>query len=296
MLYINDRSVIVGKHQNTLNEINYQFVKENEIKVVRRLSGGGAVYHDLGNLNFTFIRRNQNENLVDFRKHMQPIAGVLKVLGLSVEIANKNDLTIDGKKISGNAEHVYKNKVLHHGTLLFSTDLPNLSMALEADHLKYIDNAVKSIKSEVENISVHLKSDIGINQFAGMIMKHIFKNCNDCKNYQLTDKDIKEIQRLVENKYSSWEWNFGYSPSYIFKNKMNLTNANIEISIGVEKGLIKDIMLSSDLVTIKDASIISNALTGCRHEEQSLLNKLKGLKQVFSSDKIFIEDLVNAMF
>ncbi len=153
MLWQNLPSIILGKHQNTLAEINYSFVKENNIPVVRRISGGGTVFHDLGNLNFTFISSGEKEKLVNFRKFTQPIIEVLNHMGIPACFEGKNDLRVNGLKISGNAEHVYRNKVLHHGTLLFSADLNYLNQAIKSVPERFKDKAVQSVRSKVANIT-----------------------------------------------------------------------------------------------------------------------------------------------
>src|SRR5690606_616070 len=153
MLWRNDNAIIVGKHQNTLAEINLDYVQEKNIKVVRRMSGGGAVYHDLGNLNFTFTKTGKERGLVDFKYYTAPILEVLNELGVNAQFEGRNDLLIDGKKFSGNAEYVLKNKVLHHGTILFSSHMPDISGALKANPLKFKDKAVKSIPKPVTNVT-----------------------------------------------------------------------------------------------------------------------------------------------
>jgi len=157
MLWRNKASIIVGKHQNALAEINYDYVKENNIDVIRRLSGGGTVFHDLGNLNFTFIQNvNKNENIVDFKRYIEPIVKVLQQQGVNAKHEGRNDIMIGGRKVSGNAEHVFKKRVLHHGTLLFSSEISNLSKALKVNPLLYQDKGVKSVKSRVANINQFL--------------------------------------------------------------------------------------------------------------------------------------------
>ena len=173
MIYRNEPSVIIGKHQNTLAEINHPYLNEHEIHLVRRLSGGGTVYHDMGNINFLFILSGEAGKLVDFKRFLLPVLTILQNMGLPVEYGGRNDLLIDGKKISGNAEHVFRNRILHHGTLLYSSDLTVLENVLRVSPGKYIDKAVRSVRSKVTNISDYLKSKMTVEKFTQKLYEEI---------------------------------------------------------------------------------------------------------------------------
>jgi len=298
LLYINSPSIIVGKHQNSLAEINTDYIKEKNIIVVRRQTGGGAVFHDLGNLNFSFIQtvEGQKENMIDFRKYTLPILDILLKLGIDARFEGRNDLTIDGKKFSGNAELVYKNKVLHHGTLLFSSKMSDLTKALNVDPLKFRDKAVKSVQSRVTNISDHLAKPMDVLDFRQMIMDNIMQLYDDAIEYQLTPSDISSINYLVETKYSTWKWNFGYSPKYTLQKYIKTTGGKIEFDLDVYNGVINNIKIFGDYFNRLDTSEIENALQGIPHQEDVIRNALSG----FNIDDYFrhvsLDELISGLF
>lgn len=274
LLWQNENSIIVGKNQNTLSEINYDYVKENNIKVVRRLSGGGAVFHDLGNINFTFISCNDN-SFSDFKKFTMPIVEALKELNVHAEFSGRNDLLIDGQKFSGNAQYNYKNKVMHHGTLLFSSKINDLSNALKVKPSKFQGKSVKSVKSRVTNISSHLDKKMTVLEFKDYLMDFINKRDKNSHFYELNDKDVESINKLVEEKYSTWEWNFGYSPKYSLYNELKYPGGNVEFSLDVHDGLIKDIKFFGDFFGKEDISFIENKLRNVKHNEYSIKSALE---------------------
>ena len=274
LLWQNENSIIVGKNQNTLSEINYDYVKENNIKVVRRLSGGGAVFHDLGNINFTFISCNDN-SFSDFKKFTMPIVEALKELNVHAEFSGRNDLLIDGQKFSGNAQYNYKNKVMHHGTLLFSSEINDLSNALKVKPSKFQGKSVKSVKSRVTNISSHLDKKMTVLEFKDYLMDFINKRDKNSHFYELNDKDVESINKLVEEKYSTWEWNFGYSPKYSLYNELKYPGGNVEFSLDVHDGLIKDIKFFGDFFGKEDISFIENKLRNVKHNEYSIKSALE---------------------
>ena len=229
ILWRNEPSIIVGKNQNTISEINLDYVKEHNIPVVRRQSGGGAVFHDLGNINFTFIANNNN-SFSDFKRFTLPIIDLLKTLNINAEFSGRNDLLIDGKKFSGNAQYNYKDKVMHHGTLLFSSQISDMSKALRVKPIKFEDKGIKSVKSRVTNISEHLSTPMDVLEFKNLLMDYLEKTNSDNKYYHLTDYDINEINKLVSQKYNTWDWNFGNSPKYSLHNELKYSGGNIEFN------------------------------------------------------------------
>lgn len=273
ILWRNEPSIIVGKNQNTLSEINLDYVKEKSIPVVRRQSGGGAVFHDLGNINFTFIANNNN-SFSDFKRFTMPIIELLKTLDIDAEFSGRNDLLISGKKFSGNAQYNYQNRVMHHGTLLFSSQINDLSSALKVKPIKFEGKGVKSVKSRVTNISDHLKTPMDIIEFKNLVMNYLEKTNPNNIPYSLTQYDIDSIDDLVNKKYNTWEWNFGKSPDYTLYNELKYPGGNIEFNLIVEKGLIKDIKLSGDFFGKNDVCEVEEMLKGTKHEESSIKNTL----------------------
>ncbi|MFP4023481.1 MAG: lipoate--protein ligase [Thiohalospira sp.] len=297
MLWRNRPSIIVGKHQNTLAEINIDYVKKNNIDVVRRLSGGGAVFHDLGNLNFTFIKNASLEgNLVDFKKYTQPVIDVLQQLGVDAKFEGRNDIMINGRKISGNAEHIFKRRVLHHGTLLFSSVMADLSKALKVNPLKYQDKGVKSVRSRVTNISEHLPQKMSVMEFHDKIFDFMVKSEKDAVLYEYSEEDIKQINQLAEEKYQTWDWNFGYSPKYNFEKLIRTNGGNLEIHMNVEKGIIIDLKVYGDFFGEKDIVDIENLLQNKRHQELEIRNLLKNTDFNKYFHSISIDEFILAMF
>ena len=274
LLWQNAPAVIVGRFQNTLAEINTKFVKERGIKVVRRMSGGGAVYHDLGNLNYTFIVKHSPDKLLNFKKYTVSVMKVLKELKVDVEFKGRNDLTIKGKKFSGNAQYITKNRLLHHGTLLYSSNLDDLEEALNVSADKIESKGIKSVRSRVTNICDHLQEDIGLQKFKELLLESIFNGAN-IKTKRLVPEDQAQIKELVKTKYSTWKWNFGESPAYNLSRTKRFNSGKVELKLHVKDGIIKECKIYGDFFGMKDIADIEHLLTGKKFEENEIRSLLE---------------------
>jgi len=277
MLWQSENTVVVGKHQNALGEVNYRFIRENNITVARRISGGGTVFHDPGNVNFSFIKNVKSPAEISFSQFTQPVVAALAKLGITATTSGRNDLLIEGKKVSGNAEHIFKNRVLHHGTLLYNSDLKNLGQAIKVIPGKYESKAVQSNRSEVANISQFLKPELSVLEFIGFLIDVQLENSEN-SFYKLTEKDTREIDSLVKKQFITRDWNFGFSPKYTFKNVVKIDGKNLSVQLNVKKGKITDCKIEGDYFSDKQAESISIKLQNRWHlfdDIKEILNKIK---------------------
>lgn len=267
ILYRNTPSVIVGKHQNTMAELNHTFINSRKIPVIRRLSGGGTVFHDLGNVNFCFIVNGREGNLVDFKRFTAPIIEFLKELGLNAYRGEKNDIRIGNYKVSGNAEHVYKNRVMHHGTLLYSTNMLWLEQAIKSNENSYTDRAIRSNRSQTINIAELLPHPMTIETFEIALSEFLTKY-HSATPLQLDDSSKRTISTLATTKYTDWNWNYGYNASYDFK-------VNIDsdfLVLRVTNGIIESVEIQQS--SINWVSNLAKFLEGKRHDYAYLKNEL----------------------
>lgn len=283
MLWRNHNAIIVGRNQNTQAQINPDFVARHGTAVVRRLSGGGTVYHDLGNVNFTFIKVRVARPVIDFRRFTQPILDQLQALGLAVALDGRNDLVLDGRKVSGNAQHLEGNKVLHHGTLLFDVNLDQLGEALRVDAAKYRDRAVASIRSRVTNLRPHLKGPRTVTDFMTDLLSGLRRRYGG-RSATFTAADRFAIEALAEEKYASWDWNFGHSPPYTFRKTARLNGGTVEVLLDVDQGIIRQARLFGDFFGVLEIAGLERALIGCPHRADALARRLA---------KILINDYLN---
>jgi lipoate-protein ligase A len=295
MLWRNAPAIIIGRNQNALEEINVDYVKAKGIAVIRRLTGGGAVFHDLGNINFTFIM-NAGEAISSYEQFTRPIVELLNRMGVPAEFSGRNDLLIDGKKFSGNAQTVYKNRILHHGTLLFSSDMTDLSAALRVNPLKIQSKGIKSIKSRVTNISEYLKEPPTVSEFMKKIEEYIFETNRNAENYDLNAADREAVNKLVNDKYGRWEWNFGESPQYNFKKAEKFDGGIVEVLMDVKNGYMGNIRIHGDFFGAEDISPLTAALNGVIHREKDVEAVVSTLDISKYMTNISPEELIKVMF
>ncbi|EJL44862.1 lipoate-protein ligase LplJ [Brevibacillus agri] len=277
LFYINEPSIIIGKNQNTIEEINAAYVEENNIHVVRRLSGGGAVYHDLGNLNFSFITNDDGESFHNFRKFTEPVVQALKKLGVEAELTGRNDIQVGERKISGNAQYSTKGRMFSHGTLLFDSEMENVVSALKVNAAKIQSKGIKSIRSRVANISEFLPQPMTIEEFRLAILHSIFGE-GQVEEYKLTDEDWAKIHELSKARYQSWDWNYGKSPKSNYRQTKRFENiGSIEVQLDIEKGKIKEAKIYGDFFGVRDVAELEELLRDTPYDRASVSERLAGV-------------------
>ncbi|MGG3563528.1 lipoate--protein ligase [Neobacillus rhizosphaerae] len=296
LFYINEPSIIIGKNQNTIEEINTGYVESNGIHVVRRLSGGGAVYHDLGNLNFSFITKDDGESFHNFRKFTEPVVEALKSLGVNAELSGRNDLLAEGRKVSGNAQFSTRGRMFSHGTLLFNSEMDHVVSALKVKKDKIESKGIKSIRSRVANISEFLPEKIDIQEFRSLILKHIFEGKEDIPEYVLTEDDWEKIHQLSKERYQNWEWNYGKSPKFNLQHSHRFPVGSIDVRLEVNKGLIENCKIYGDFFGVGDVSDIETRLTGLRYEKSDLEKALADLEISRYFGNITKEEFINLIY
>ncbi|GIO05762.1 lipoate-protein ligase LplJ [Brevibacillus reuszeri] len=269
LFYINEPSIIIGKNQNTIEEINASYVEENSIHIVRRLSGGGAVYHDLGNLNFSFITNDDGQSFHNFRKFTEPVVQALKKLGVEAELTGRNDIQVGERKISGNAQYSTKGRMFSHGTLLFNSEMENVVSALKVNAEKIQSKGIKSIRSRVANIAEFLEQEMTIEEFRLAILHSIFDG-GEVEEYKLTASDWDNIHALSRSRYQSWDWNYGKSPKSNYRQSKRFDIGTVEVQLDIEKGRIKEAKIYGDFFGVRDVAELEELLKDTPYDRPSV--------------------------
>ena len=289
LFYINEPSVIIGRNQNTIEEIDPKYVDRQGIHVVRRLSGGGAVYHDLGNLNFSFITQGR-EDLHNFARFTGPVIQVLGDLGVDAELRGKSDIFAAGKKISGNAQYATAGRMFSHGTLLFDTDIREMLKALNPRLSKIESNAVQSVRNFVTNIRELLPSDMNVAELKQALLRGIF-GTDDLPVYSLGDSDWEQIRKFSADRYGTWEWNYGHSPKFNIQKSDRFPVGVIDARMDVENGILQGIRIYGDFSGKRDVIEVEEQMVGIRYDPVALARAVADIDL-----KLYFGDLEKTAF
>ena len=269
LFYVNDPSIIVGKNQNTIEEVNKQYVDEQHIHVVRRISGGGAVYHDKGNLNFSFVTNDDGNSFHNFKKFTDPIVQALQSMGVDAEMTGRNDIQVGSAKISGNAMVKVKDRMFSHGTLMLNSNLEEVKNALKVNPKKIQSKGVKSVRKRVANIEEFLDEPITIDQFKQIILRTLFGE-HEVEEYCLTEEDWNNIKQLSNEKYRTWDWNYGKNPKYNFERDEKFEKGFIQIKFDVKKGKIEHAKIFGDFFGEGNVNELEETLIGTSHDYEHI--------------------------
>lgn len=294
LLWQNQNTVVIGQNQIAEEEINRAFVERHKIQVVRRTTGGGAVYHDLGNLNYSFITDAGALETLSMARFTAPVIAALRSLGLDAEAGGRNDILVGGRKVSGTAQRVHKGRVLHHGTLLFDTDPEMIAGALNADPSKFHSKSAKSVRSRVGNIVDFLPEPMSLTDFWAFLIDAL---CRDgVEAAVLSREELQAVNALKAEKYDTWEWNFGKAPKYGLTVRRRWPGGLLESSVDVEQGHIAAAAFYGDFLSLRPLDGLCQALLGCPFRPDSVEAVLAQLPIRACFGDLSITQILDTMF
>lgn len=296
-LWINQPSIIIGKNQNAYQEINATYVEERKLKVVRRITGGGAVYHDYGNLNFSFVTKTKGNEKIDFKRYYTPIIEAFHRIGVNAELSGRNDVTIEGQKCIGASQSVSNGRVLSNGCILFDVQLGELSKALNVRKEKLEAKGVKSVRARVTNVKPYLRDDISIDTFKKELLKIIFELAGEVPTqYVLTDNDKEGIDKIYKERFSKREWNYGASISAEYSKYQRFAIGSIETLFNVKDGKLSNLKIMGDFFGTKDVAEIEKLLTNVPYSKEEIAKKLNGVDLSAYFGALEINELIELLF
>lgn len=296
LFYINQPSIIIGKNQNTIEEINTNYVEDNGIIVVRRLSGGGAVYHDLGNLNFSFLTKDDGNSFHNYKKFTQPVVEALAKLGVNSELSGRNDILAEGRKVSGNAQYATRGRMFSHGTLMFDLDIDAVVASLKVKKDKIESKGIKSVRSRVANIIDFLPEKITVEEFRVEILKSIFGGEENIQYYELTEADWEQIYALSEERYQQWDWNYGKSPRFNIQKTHRFPSGGIDVRLEVNRGIIEEATIFGDFFGVGDIAEVEALLVGAKYDRAAIATAMEEIDMQKYLGGITKEDFLQLIY
>ncbi len=300
LFYINNPSIIIGRNQNTIEEINQPYIEEKGIQVVRRMSGGGAVYHDRGNFSFCFIK-DDDGSFRDFQSFTKPVIDALQSMGAtSAELQGRNDLLVDGKKFSGNAMYARDGRMTAHGTILFDADLEEVNNALKPRKAKIESKGIKSVRSRVTNIKPYVDEkyrNLSTEEFRDLLLLEIFKvdSKEEVPELKLTPKDWEGVRKIRDERMGNWEWNYGKSPDFDVQHSNKFPFGFVDLKLNVSQGKIKDAKIFGDFFGLGDISDVEKNLVGTKYERKAMIESIEDLDIKKYIGDISPEELINQL-
>jgi len=301
LFYINDPSIIVGRNQNTIEEVNQAYVEEKGIRVVRRMSGGGAVYHDRGNFSFCFIK-DDDGSFRDFASFTQPVIEALHKMGAKgAELKGRNDLLIEDKKFSGNAMYAKNGRMTAHGTILFDADLDEVTKALKPRKEKFESKGIKSVRSRVTNIKPYVSPEyqkLTTEEFRDLLLLEIFgvKSRDQVKELKLTEADWAKVREIQAERFGNWDWNYGQSPAFAIQMSQKFPFGFVDFRFNVEQGVIKEVKVYGDFFGLGDISDVEDALVGVRFEREAVNQVFENLDFNKYFGRVTAEEILTLIF
>lgn len=285
-------TLMVGKYQNVLEEINKPYADEHGIHIVRRMSGGGTIYTDMGGWQYTFIQ-HEGADTISFQEYIAPVIDALKEMGVHAEFNGRNDLLIDDRKFSGTAQYRLGNSIVHHGSLLFDTDIEQMVASTTVDDYKILSKSIKSVRDRVTNISEHLPKPMNADEFKECMVRHIMHGSSN--TYVPTPEDKKRIQELADLHFNNWDSIYGANPSFNIERTGWFAGGKIQFKMDVKKNVIQNISVYGDFFSTADAGTICQALTGCRYERQAVLQAIYDHKLEQAIYRITAEEMAQTI-
>lgn len=301
LFYINDPSIIVGRNQNTIEEVNQAYVEEKGIRVVRRMSGGGAVYHDRGNFSFCFIK-DDDGSFRDFASFTQPVIEALHKMGAKgAELKGRNDLLIDDKKFSGNAMYAKNGRMTAHGTILFDANLDEVTKALKPRKEKFESKGIKSVRSRVTNIKPYVSPEyqkLTTEEFRDLLLLEIFgvESRDQVKELKLTEADWAKVREIQAERFGNWDWNYGQSPAFAIQMSQKFPFGFVDFRFNVEQGVIKEVKVYGDFFGLGDISDVEDALVGVRFEREAVNQVFENLDFNKYFGRVTAEEILSLIF